>query len=166
MQYRIFLAELGDSSKLLGVYQGLKDFLHIHGVELLVDKEKGVLIAQGPPDRTAKVSDMVQLLIYGVSPARAQKYFLNDEYYFRIDLNDTLNPKDVTRTLARIIGSKGSFKRKLEELTKADIIVHDSNVVIVGDYAAIELARMTIEEVILGKPQSVVIRNLQRRMGG
>lgn len=165
MEYhRIFVAELATRSDLPVLFEELRSFLQSQGVELQIDGDSGVVTARGPPDRVAKVSDLIQLVTHGVSLKRAQEYFLKDEYYVKIDLNDTLAPKDVTRTVARIIGSKGSFKRKLEELTEADIVVHEGSVMIMGSYSSIELARLAVEEVILGKPQSVVIRNLERRI--
>lgn len=162
--HRIFIAELATRSDLPALYEELRIFLQSQGVELQIDSDSRVMTARGPPDQIAKVSDLIQLVTHGVSLNRAKEYFLKDEYYLKIDLNDTLAPKDVTRTVARIIGSKGSFKRKLEELTEADIIVHDGSVMIMGSYSSIELARVAIEEVILGKPQSIVIKNLQRRI--
>jgi len=145
-------------------YDALRSFLHKQGVNVVMDLEKSVLVVEGSPDRVVKIPDLVNLLLSGVNQKRVEKYFLSDEYYIKIDLRDTLKPKDMTRTLARIIGSNGSFKRKIEEITNADLIVKEGQILIIGSYASIEPARLAVEELILGKPQSVVLRNLKRRI--
>lgn len=162
--FEIYLAQLAQSQEFLSVYNDLKSFFEKNGVEISIDKDRGLLTVNGSPDKVIKVSDAVRLLLDGVSLRRVERYFLNDEYYVEIDLRDTLKPREIERTLARIIGSNGSFKRKIEEITNADLVVRDSKVVIVGSYSAIEPARLAVEEIILGKPQSVVIRNLERRV--
>jgi ribosomal RNA assembly protein len=160
--YKIFLTDLMKTQGFV-FSQGLQDFLRKQGIDVIVQAGDELLV-QGPSDKVIKIRELLNLLSYGVSLERAQKYFLNDEYYICIDLNDTLKSKDMARTIGRIIGSGGSFKKKIEEITSADIIVHNNNIIIIGSYFSIDQARLAVEEIILGKPQSVVIKNLQRRI--
>lgn len=162
--YQVSLAQLAQKQEFLSIYKDLKALLRRNGVEVSVDVEKGLLSINGSPEKAVKVPEVIKLLLNGVSLQRAERYLLNDEYHVEIDLKDTLKPSDMARTLSRIIGSRGSFKRRIEEITGAEVVVREGKILIVGSYSAIEPARLAIEEIILGKPQSVVIRNLERRV--
>lgn len=69
--------------------------------------------------------------------------------------------KNLERIRARVIGSGGKAKRKIEELTGCRLAVHGKTVSIIGNYDRIEKAKLAVESLMAGSEHRNVYRSLR-----
>ncbi len=70
--------------------------------------------------------------------------------------------KKLKRVRARIIGTGGRSKKKIEKLTFTKIAVYGKTVSIIGKYENVDITREAIEKLIRGSPHSTVYRFIER----
>ena len=70
--------------------------------------------------------------------------------------------KKLKRVRARIIGTGGRSKKKIEKLTFTKISVYGKTVSIIGKYENVDITREAIEKLIRGSPHSTVYRFIER----
>jgi len=97
---------------------------------------------------------VIKALKAGFSFEDAIKIITNDWEVIEIDVKRAVEKKDnhKVRIMGRIIGEDGKVLRKLEELTKAKILVSDRYVYILGDNISVQAAFETIKKIIEGTP--------------
>jgi len=90
--------------------------------------------------------------------------FLLDEQY-RLEI---INVKQYAKTRermvelkGRVIGTKGKFKRIIEEFTGTKIAVHGKTISIIGRWEDVELARQAIDMILRGAQHQTVYRFLE-----
>jgi ribosomal RNA assembly protein len=69
--------------------------------------------------------------------------------------------RNLDRIRARVIGSNGKAKKKIEVLTKCRLAVHGKTVSIIGNYDDIEKAITAVEELIAGSEHKNVYKSLR-----
>jgi ribosomal RNA assembly protein len=138
----------------------------IANVKIKVDSRSGNVTIRGTeetdPITFYRMSKVIKAIGRGFDPDTALK-LLRDDYYLRIiNLREHLGRNAIQRQKARIIGTGGSARKKLEALTDTDIRVYGDTVSIIGDYESVEMATRAIERLaIQGSPHSVVFRDLE-----
>ena len=138
----------------------------IADVKITVDSRTGEVKVKGTeetdPLTFMRITKVIKAIGRGFDPDTALK-LLQDDYYLEIiNLKEHLSRNAIRRQKARIIGTGGSARKKLEALTDTDIRVYGNTVAIIGDYESVELAKRAISRLIIeGSPHSVVFRDLE-----
>ena len=139
-------------------------------VKITVDKDKGEVKIESIPGKTTplqllKAREAIIALVNGASIKQVLRLADEDTYMTIINLKQYTSGerKDIERVAGRIIGEKGKAKKMIEELTGADIIVHDYNVIIIGKQEQLEMARTAVIMLIQGRQHKTVYRYLQRK---
>ncbi len=138
----------------------------IADVKIKVDSKTGEVRVQGTkntdPLTFMRLMKVIKAIGRGFDPDTALK-LLRDDYYLEIiNLREHLNRNAIRRQKARIIGTKGSARKKLEVLTDTDIRVYGDTVSIIGDYESVALAKRAVSRLAIeGSPHSVVFRDLE-----
>jgi len=93
-------------------------------------------------------------------------YLLDESYFLEV-----INVKDYGKTRnrritlkGRVIGSKGSIKRMIEDLTKTKISVYGNTIAIIGQWNNLLLAKRAIEMILEGKMHSTVKKFLEENV--
>lgn len=109
-----------------------------------------------------KLIKVIKAIGRGFDPDTALK-LLQDDYYLEIiNLKDFLGRNAIVRQRARLIGTGGSARKRLEELTDTYIRIYGHTVAIIGDYEGISLAREAILRLAVdGSPHTVVFKHLE-----
>jgi len=112
---------------------------------------------------------VIKSLRAGFKFEEAIKIITNDWEFIEIDIKKAAEKKDnhKIRILGRIIGEDGKALKKLEEITKAKILVSDRYVYILGDNISIQTAFETIRRIVRGTPHSSaydIASNLRRHL--
>jgi ribosomal RNA assembly protein len=63
----------------------------------------------------------------------------------------------------RVIGTGGKTKRLIQRYTGARLAIYGKTVAIMGEWAAVELARQAVEMLLAGRAHSTVYRFLEVR---
>ncbi len=138
----------------------------IADVKIKVDSKTGEVTVKGGKDTDPitfmRLMKVIKAIGRGFDPDTALK-LLQDDYYLEvINLREHLNRNAIRRQKARLIGTKGSARKKLEVLTDTDIRIYGDTVSIIGDYESVNLAKRAINRLAIeGSPHSVVFRELE-----
>jgi ribosomal RNA assembly protein len=116
------------------------------------------VVIKGEPLEVFVAEAVVRAIGRGFDYADASAIF-NDYLLYTIPL--TKNKKDLIRIRARIIGTSGKIKRKIESVTKTRISVFGKTVSIIGKEDGLERARHAVEKLIEGKTHSMVFKFLE-----
>jgi len=95
----------------------------------------------------------------GFSPSDAFKLFEDDNTLYILPISK--NKNTLNRIRARIIGTRGKVKTKIEQLTNTKISVFGKTVSIIGSGCELETARVAIEKIIEGKSHPTVFKFLE-----
>ncbi len=105
---------------------------------------------------------VVKAIARGFSPNRAFKIF-NDKELVVLEIKG--NKNDLRRIRARIIGTGGKTRKRLEAETGCLISIYGKTVSIIGDYGDIEIARKAVEMLIKGASHKFVYKFIQTKTG-
>jgi ribosomal RNA assembly protein len=130
-------------------------------VKLTIEDED--VIIEGDPYDEWKAIDIIKAIGRGFPVTSALK-LLNDEYVLKIiNLKEIFHKeKQRRRYLGRIIGTKGKAKKKLEEITGAEICIYGSTVGIIGRLDEATLAEKAVNLIIKGLSHSSVYFIIQK----
>jgi ribosomal RNA assembly protein len=90
---------------------------------------------------------------------------LEDDWFFRlIDLKEFVGKRSnqQRRVRARIIGSQGKIRKRIENLTGSEITIYGSTIVVVGEEDGLESAVDEIERLASGSEHGPVIKGLEK----
>ena len=104
--------------------------------------------------------NIVRAIGRGFAPHRALD--LLDENYTLVVL--PLNPKSATRIKARVIGTKGKTRVRIQKLTRTSLCIYGKTISIIGTYHRADLARDAVQKLIEGAPHTAVYEFLERRI--
>ena len=139
----------------------------IADVKIHVNSKTGEVTVKGKestlPENFYNALQVIRAIGRGFDEKSALELFSDDRYLDIINLRDLLPKRnDRRRQKARIIGTGGSVRKKLETLTDTHIRVYGDTVAIIGDAEGITLAHRAIIELAgEGRPHSVVFRELE-----
>ena len=103
-------------------------------------------------------SDVIKAIGRGFNYETAAKLFKDYTLYV---IPIAKNRNELIRIRARLIGTKGKVKKKIEELTNTNISIYGKTVSIIGKGDKLNLARIAIEKIIAGYSHSNVFRFLK-----
>jgi len=130
-----------------------KEIEKISGCKLNIDSNSGEIeISNDNAFNVYRCGFVVKAIGRGFSPEKA--LLLMDENYFLevIDLREFSGKsmKAIETKRARLIGTKGKIREKIEEKTNCFISVYGKTVSIIGSIDEIDLARKAIEMILEG----------------
>ena len=135
-------------------------------VQLDVDSKGGdVEVYQvGDPLKSSRSINVVQAIARGFSPANAALLFSENEELVVIPLRDFAKPgsRRIEDIKGRIIGTKGSTRRIIEDLTSCKISVYGDTVSLIGDYLSLEASLKAVNMLINGSRHRTVYTFLEK----
>ncbi|MBU5678477.1 MAG: hypothetical protein QXJ96_02200 [Candidatus Aenigmatarchaeota archaeon] len=132
-----------------------KDIEKEGNVKIKINNE--VLIV-GDGFNTYVTSNVIKAIGRGFSYENARKLF-KDYILYVIPISKNRNT--LQRIRARLIGTKGKVRKKIEEMTNTKICIYGKTVSMIGKGDGLNFARDVIEKIIEGYSHSYVFRFLQ-----
>lgn len=135
---------------------------------LKIDKEGGVEIKCKDALAVLKSRNIVTAIGRGFSPENAL-LLLDDAYLIHIiNLQDILgkNERTMERFKARIIGTQGKIRERIEEATDTKIAIFGKTVSIIGKRDDIQVARQAIGMILEGAMHQTVFTILAKKSKG
>jgi len=108
-----------------------------------------------------KAKEIIKAIGRGFSPERAF-FLLNDDYQLYIISLGKETKNTIKRVLARVIGKRGSARKKIEERTGVWVSVYGKTVSILGKAEDLNNARKAIENLLSGRSHSYVYTRLKK----
>ncbi|RLE60967.1 MAG: RNA-processing protein [Thermoprotei archaeon] len=136
------------------------------GVTIEVDDKRGIVYLipgrDSSPFRVLKAKKAIEAISLGFSVEDALSLSEDLVDFDTIDISESArNRNDLVRIKSRIIGTRGRFKKTLEEMTGARIVVSDKMVGVIGDYEQIRVVREAIQRILRGQSHRSVIQFLE-----
>jgi ribosomal RNA assembly protein len=138
------------------------------GTEIAIDAEDGEVQISGPdtdPSGALKARDIVIAIGRGFSPFRASRLLRDNAYLGVLDIKFETGRKEksaLRRIRARVIGTRGTARSRIEELSGASMSVYGSTVALIGDEQQLERATRAVELLLRGSEHSTVFHMLAR----
>jgi ribosomal RNA assembly protein len=129
------------------------------GVTMKIENNAIVLEGEGLEMLGAK--NFIRAVGRGFSPERAWQVLGEDQVLEVIDLSN-LTEAQQRNARARIIGTEGRMREKIEESTGALVSVQGKTVSLIGTWEDAQKARLAIEMIIKGAEMTTVSRHLMR----
>lgn len=107
---------------------------------------------------TFVASNVIKAIGRGFDYENAKKLFKDYTLYV---IPISKNKNTLQRIRARLIGTKGKVRKKIEEMTNTKICIYGKTVSVIGKGDNLNLARDVIEKIIKGYSHSYVFRFLQ-----
>lgn len=150
--------------------RALRELERLSGVEVFIRDEPGALEGEvevsGEDSEKEWLAEQALLAIdLGFEPKHAFKVFKENHYLEIVDLGEAMHGKAnaVSRQKARIIGTGGSAKEKLEKLSEANLALSDdARVGIVGEFEEVKAAKEAILRLLEGAHHAGVFAYLKK----
>lgn len=138
------------------------------GVQIEIDAEDGEVRISGPdsePIRAMKARDVVLAIGRGFSPERAMRLLKDNAYLGILDIKFTTGKHEksaLRRIRARVIGTHGRARSRIEELSGCSMSVYGSTVALIGEEEQLERATRAVELLLKGSEHASVFHFLAR----
>jgi ribosomal RNA assembly protein len=136
--------------------------------EVDVDAEDGEVRVSAPdtdPMGALRARDITLAIGRGFSPERALRLLKEDTFLRILDIKFTTGRREKTvlrRIRARVIGTRGRARTRIEELSGCSVSVYGSTVALIGDESQIERGARAVEMLLRGSEHSTVFHLLAR----
>ena len=120
---------------------------------------------EGDPYGVLKARDIALAIGRGFSPDRALRLLRDGTMFAVLDIKIETGKRRksaLRRIRARIIGTHGRVRERIEELSGCFVSVYGSTVALIGEEAQLERARRAIELLLRGSEHSTVFHLLAR----
>lgn len=134
------------------------------GAEINISDEGEVEYYSDDALNMLKLGNIIKAIARGFSVDTALM-LLDDEYTFELlDIEDFSgeNKNSVARCKARVIGTDGSIKSRIEILTKTDIVIYGKTIGIIGKFDDVFQAKESLERLLAGSTHKNVMEYLER----
>ena len=112
----------------------------------------------GEPIEIMEVESVITAIGRGFSPKDAMKLLDENNIFYVINI-----PKrGFERIRARLIGTNGKARRKIERTTKTSLAIYGKTVCIIGTTDNVKLAKIAIEKIITGAPHKNVYKTIRK----
>lgn len=150
--------------------KALHELEKLAGVEIFVKEEPGwqegeVEVYGEESEKEWLAEQALKAIELGFEPKNAFKLFRDNYYLEIVDLGQAMHGKAnaVSRQKARIIGTEGSAKKKLEEMSEASIALSDDQRVgIIGEFDEVKAAKEAILRLLEGANHAGVFAYLKK----
>jgi ribosomal RNA assembly protein len=136
--------------------------------DVVVDAGEGEVTVSGSetdPVAVLKARDIVLAIGRGFSPERAMRLLQEDTFLGVIDIKLTTGHREkaaLRRIRARVIGSAGRARSRIEELSGCSMSVYGSTVALIGKEDQLDRASRAVELLLRGSEHSTVFHLLAR----
>lgn len=100
---------------------------------------------------------------FGFNVKKALQLCDEETIFRRIHIKDHTRRKNLADVRARLIGSHGKTRRVIETVSNCDVIIHDTEVGILGNVNDVDGAETAVISLIKGTKQTNVYRYLEKR---
>ena len=138
------------------------------GAEVEIDAEDGEVTVSGPetdPIAALKARDIVLAIGRGFSPQRAMRLAKENTFLGILDIKLTTGRHEkaaLRRIRARVIGSEGRARSRIEDLSGCSMSVFGSTVALIGNEEQLQRATRAVELLLRGSEHSTVFHLLAR----
>ena len=111
-----------------------------------------------------KMPDVIRAIGRGLAPNRAVK-LLDDDVFLRIyDIREWVGrqPNQTRRMRSRLIGRNGRIRSLIEEMSRTEMAIYGSTVLVIGDEDGLALATPAIENILNGSEHGTVLHGLEQ----
>ena len=111
-----------------------------------------------------KLPDIVKAIGRGMAPKKALQ-LLDDNCYFQIhDMREWVGkqPNQTRRMRSRLIGRNGRIRSLIEEISRCELAIYGSTVLVIGDEDGLALAAPAIEGILRGSEHSTILHGLEQ----
>jgi len=124
------------------------------------------IISKGDDLMHLKAINIVKAIARGFSPENSLLLLDDKNYLEIIDISEFSgkSQKALMQKRARLIGTKGSVRKKLEELTDTKISIYGKTISIIGKADDVELVREAIEMLLEGAKHNTVYNFIKRKL--
>lgn len=133
-----------------------------------IDADDGDVRVSGPetdPMGVLTARDIVLAIGRGFSPERAMRLLREDTFLGILDIKLTTGRREksaLRRIRARVIGTRGRARARIEELSGCSMSVYGSTVALIGTEEQLERASRAVELLLRGSEHSTVFHLLAR----
>ncbi len=133
-----------------------------------IDADEGEVVVSGPdtdPIGVLKARDIALAIGRGFSPERAMRLLKEDTFLGILDIKLATGRKEkaaLRRIRARVIGSQGKARARIEDLSGCSMSVYGSTVALIGTEDQLERGSRAVELLLHGSEHSTVFHLLAR----
>ena len=139
------------------------------GATLEIDSKNGEVMAdwgEGSVDPIVrmKMPDVIVAIGRGLAPKRAVQ-LIQDEIFLKMyDIREWVGkqPNQTRRMRSRLIGRNGRIRSLIEEISRCELAIYGSTVLVIGDEDGIALAAPAIEGILRGSEHSTILHGLEQ----
>ncbi len=140
-----------------------KKIEEIGQVKLSIDSETGAVSIVGEDGELVyRTAQVVRAIGRGFSPEKAFLLFSGDYYLDIIDIGAIAGERGIKRQKARVIGTEGRARTKIEGMTSTKISVYGKTVSIIGLPEDVEVAHRAVIMLLQGAPHAAVYSFLDK----
>lgn len=123
-------------------------------------KGKVATIEAGPAEEFQALQ-VLEAINLGFTIKEALTIADEDIVFRKLNIKDYTRRKNLYEVRARVIGSQGSTKRVVEEVSNCFVVIKENTVGIIGHYDSIDAATTALKNLIKGSKQSNVYNYLE-----
>jgi ribosomal RNA assembly protein len=139
------------------------------GATLEIDSKSGEVMAdwgEGSVDPIVrmKVPDVIVAIGRGLAPKRAIQLIQDEVSLKMYDIREWVGkqPNQTRRMRSRLIGRNGRIRSLIEEISRCELAIYGSTVLVIGDEDGIALAAPAIEGILRGSEHSTILHGLEQ----
>ena len=139
------------------------------GATLEIDSKSGEVMAdwgEGSVDPIVrmKMPDVIVAIGRGLAPKRAVQLIQDEVFLKMYDIREWVGkqPNQTRRMRSRLIGRNGRIRSLIEEISRCELAIYGSTVLVIGDEDGIALAAPAIEGILRGSEHSTILHGLEQ----
>ena len=139
------------------------------GATLEIDSKNGEVMAdwgEGSVDPIVrrKMHDVIVAIGRGLAPKRAVQLIQDEVFLKMYDIREWVGkqPNQTRRMRSRLIGRNGRIRSLIEEISRCELAIYGSTVLVIGDEDGLALAAPAIEGILRGSEHSTILHGLEQ----
>ena len=139
------------------------------GATLEIDSKNGEVMADwgdvdADPVVRMKMPDVIVAIGRGLAPKRAVQLIQDEVSLKMYDIREWAGrqPNQTRRMRSRLIGRNGRIRSLIEEISRCEMAIYGSTVLVIGDEDGLALAAPAIEGILRGSEHSTILHGLEQ----
>jgi len=139
------------------------------GATLEIDSKSGEVMADwgeagADPVVRMKMPEVIVAIGRGLAPKRAVQLIQDEVFLKMYDIREWVGrqPNQTRRMRSRLIGRNGRIRSLIEEISRCEMAIYGSTVLVIGDEDGLALAAPAIEGILRGSEHSTVLHGLEQ----
>jgi ribosomal RNA assembly protein len=139
------------------------------GATLEIDSKNGEVMADwgevdADPVVRMKMPDVIVAIGRGLAPKRAVQLIQDEVSLKMYDIREWVGrqPNQTRRMRSRLIGRNGRIRSLIEEISRCEMAIYGSTVLVIGDEDGLALAAPAIEGILRGSEHSTILHGLEQ----